>query len=130
MNKPCPFCGQEPLMYKGKKSGELWVHCHNGSYKGVQGVECPIADHNFTVDEWNYRPHEEIRSARSTAEIIDKLRLEKQYFIERLGKLMYWMDRCREGQEIDIDKFNKFWEECQEVIRNEGEPSESEVSVT
>ena len=26
MNKPCPYCGQEPLMYKGKKSGELWVH--------------------------------------------------------------------------------------------------------
>ena len=71
-----------------------------------------------------------IKSARSMAEIIDRLRLEKECLVKRLGKLMYWMDKSREGQEIDIDKFNKFWEECQEVIRNEGEPSPSDVSVT
>ena len=71
MNKPCPYCGEEPLMYKGKKSGELWVHCHNGSYKGVQGVECPIADHSFTVEEWNYRPHEE-KLLKLLASIIDE----------------------------------------------------------
>ncbi len=60
MNKPCPFCGTEPLTYNGKKTGRIWVHCHNNTYNGVQGVECPLVDRSFTVEEWNYRPHEDV----------------------------------------------------------------------
>lgn len=53
------------------------------------------------------------------AQCIDNLRLRKEEIIQTLSKLMYWMDKAREGQEIDLDKFNVVWKECEEVVNHE-----------
>jgi len=92
---PCPFCGKEPLMYKWKKSGEVWVHCHNGSYKGVQGVECPIADHNFTVDEWNYRPHE-VKLLKLLLDARDGTRQDWNVWLREIAELCGEDNTCPE----------------------------------
>jgi hypothetical protein len=54
--------------------------------------------------------------ARSPAQCIDRLRLEKDSLVTALAKLMYWMDKARESQDIDVEEFNKVWFECMKLV--------------
>jgi hypothetical protein len=84
--------------------------CHYNSDKGR--TNCAFCNcKKFTPD--NPIP------ARSAAECIDRLRLANEKLREVLAKIMYWMDRAREGQEIDLDKFNNAYNECNDALAND-----------
>ena len=65
----------------------------------------------------NIRPNQNPKPARTAAECIDRLRMERDQLRNALSRLMYWMDKAREAQEIDINVFNVVWEECSFLIK-------------
>jgi hypothetical protein len=70
--------------------------------------------------------------ARTAAECIDRLRLEKEQLQKLLAQLMYWMDKAREGQPLDLDKFNAVYNECNYVLSDDGgapdQPTDSDAT--
>lgn len=54
--KPCPFCGENPSLMEGSKTGvsgyRVWVHCQNKEC-GVYGPELDNVRH--VVKRWNTR---------------------------------------------------------------------------
>ena len=60
ISRRCPFCGEIPWTYEGKRTKEINVYCNNKSYKGQPGINCPLAGRTFSVEEWSYRPHEDM----------------------------------------------------------------------
>ena len=59
-SRRCPFCGEIPWTYEGKRTKEIRVYCNNKSYRGQPGIICPLAGRDFSVEEWSYRPHEDM----------------------------------------------------------------------
>lgn len=60
ISRRCPFCGEIPWTYEGKRTKEIRVYCNNKSYRGQPGIICPLAGRDFSVEEWSYRPHEDM----------------------------------------------------------------------
>ena len=59
-SRRCPFCGEIPWTYETKRTKEIRVYCNNKSYKGQPGIVCPLAGRDFSVEEWSYRPQEDM----------------------------------------------------------------------
>ena len=59
-SRRCPFCGEIPWTYEEKRTKEIRVYCNNKSYRGQPGIICPLAGRDFSVEEWSYRPHEDM----------------------------------------------------------------------
>ena len=95
MNKPCPFCGVEPNTYTAIKTGETIVYCHNENYKGASGIECPLCNRTFTVDEWNYRPHE-VKLLKLLLDARDGTRQDWNVWLREISLLCGEDDTCPE----------------------------------
>ena len=90
ISRRCPFCGEIPWTYEGKRTKEINVYCNNKSYKGQPGIECPLAGRSFGVEEWSYRPHEDALradNARLTAER-DATSEDNRMLSERVQRLV------------------------------------------
>lgn len=111
-NLPCPLCGESPE--KTLIWDKEFVHCHNES--------CPMLGINFSKDEWNKRPGEEMfykelvdtcyRSlVHSTDFVKERRTLEEKIkslddTIEKLKKHIRDIAECAEGMSFDIDELN------------------------
>lgn len=114
--KPCPFCGGKAIEI-WFENGHYQIGCNNGENFGCN-IRGPIMFNRAdAIKVWNNRPGE-ISPAISSAQCIENLRTRKEEIVETLSKLMYWMDKAREGQEIDLEKFNVVWKECEEVVNH------------